>query len=226
MTSAKYFRFYIFFAILSFNTVNIFAIDGIKIHGAFAYLNGELNLYDDNIFELSSNIGIIYFEHTKTHLGLQYDLLKISVFYHKNADNNYDCMSFFNPTIYWNILSNKNNILGPFISINYLILENPLLNIYSLISKKELSEEKPPKFYFDKIDINAGIRVLWEPVWDDKHLPLWMIGSEFGYKYQNNKAGLYINFSINFQFWHTFPPENSLARGSSRGLLEGPLEAY
>jgi len=166
---------------------NLYADSEIKFYHTIAHIGGGVNYSTGRPFEYSASLGNFYIEHRKTHLGLEYELLRISIFYNENISDNNHNVSFFNPTLYWNILQKGKNILGPFVSINYLTLNNPLEIEY---------EEK--KFIYDDYIMNSGIKILWQPVWDIGFLPLWLIGCELGYKRKTNSSGFYFLFSLHF----------------------------
>ena len=184
------FIYCIIFTIFIFNPDNLYANDNFDFFYTVTNLNGGLNFFSDKPFEYSGGFGNFFFEHKKTHFGLEYEILKISVFYHENVYENYHRIYFFNPKFYWNILKNENNIFGPFISINYLTLENPF---DKFIFSKEFWD-----FKFNKIIINGGLSILWKiKIIEKSFLPMF-IGGEFGYKYNIDSHGIY--FRIFFHF--------------------------
>ena len=80
---------------------------------------------DDNIEICASLINLVI-EQKGINIGLEFNPLKYWDFYEfqneVEAKNNGERLSFINVNTYWDLIGNKNIILGPFVSMNYLFI--------------------------------------------------------------------------------------------------------
>ena len=143
----------------------------------------NINKMGNNV-ELSCSLININIEHRQLHFGIKYDPLQFSIFYHKDPIKNIDKIYFLNPTIYWNLLFNNNIILGPFVSINYLTLNNLLT-----FDKTRIN------LCFTEYMFTGGLKFTWRV---KKELVLFpnIINIDIGYKNISNIHYFYFFFGI------------------------------
>jgi hypothetical protein len=144
---------------------------------------------EDTNVELAIGIGEFYIEHKKLHFGLQYDLIRFSGFFYKEAERDLDRFYFFNPGVYWNLLFRDNMILGPFFQANCIIIDKFLYDL------TEGFQDKATTIRLNDYVLSAGIRFLWRLKGNNNILPR-AIKTEAGYKNTSGRHGIY--FKIEF----------------------------
>jgi hypothetical protein len=144
----------------------------------YGNFGGGMNVFpDENNFELSASLLNIFIEHNKTNIGLEVTPLK----YIANAINTQELdqgLYFLNGKLYWNPFDIKNIILGPFVSINYLKLEN-------------WSGFNTGGYLFD-----SGLEFLLKTYIEDWKYPFHIIGTEIGYRNISGRSGFYFNVNL------------------------------
>jgi hypothetical protein len=144
----------------------------------YGNFGGGMNVFSiGNNFELSASLFNIFFEHDKTNIGLEITPLK----YMANLTNRQEwnqSLYFFNCKLYWNPFDMKNIILGPFVSINCLKIEN-------------WSEFNASGYVF-----SSGLEFLLKTYIEKWKYPFHIIGTEIGYRNISGKNGFYFNVNL------------------------------
>ncbi|GHU99247.1 hypothetical protein FACS189483_08290 [Spirochaetia bacterium] len=138
-------------------------------------INFSSNEYD---FEVSISLINFFIEHDKTNIGLEISPLSYFANYSVTRQEWNQNLYFLNGSLYWNPFDIKNIILGPFVSINYLSIENWA------------------GFNANAYRFNAGLRFLLRIFVEDWERPFKIIGSEVGYSNILGKHSFY--FTVNF----------------------------
>jgi hypothetical protein len=144
-------------------------------YGSF---NMGMNVFsNESTFEFSASLLNLFVEHDKTNMGFEITPLKY-VYNSVNEENWNQNLYFLNGNLYWNPFDITNIILGPFISINYLGIENWT------------------KFSTTGYIFSSGLRFLLSTFIKDWNQPFRIIGSEAGYRNISGRHSFY--FNINF----------------------------
>jgi hypothetical protein len=145
-------------------------------YGSFS---GGMNLFSNGYaVALSAGLFNFFVEHDRTNIGLELSPLNYK------ANNAYDKLEwdqnlyFLNGNLYWNPFDIEHIILGPFVAINYLSVEN-----WS-------------KFNADNYVFSAGLRFLLRTYLKDWNYPFQIIGSEAGYRTISGKHSFYFTVSL------------------------------
>jgi hypothetical protein len=141
----------------------------------------------NNTHELSMSLLNIFLEHKNTNIGMEFNLLKYWIpinaqvgytnsqgAYINTQQGGHQRLNFINLNMYWNPFELKNIILGPFVSINYLTLNN-----WS-------------KFEFDNAIVSSGLRF---HLMANKY-PFQIIGGEVGYRNIYGNHNFYFNINV------------------------------
>jgi hypothetical protein len=141
---------------------------------------GGMNVFsNEHGPEFSAGLINVFAEHSKTHIGFEVTPLQYTADYSNALGKWKQNLYFLNGTFYWNPFNIKNVTLGPFVSVNYLSVEN-----WS-------------RFTTDRYVFNSGLRFLWGfPLEKDggrwKSL-MRIIGLETGYRNISGRHGFYFN---------------------------------
>jgi hypothetical protein len=145
----------------------------------YGNFGGGMNISQNKYnFELSAGLINFFIEHDKTNIGFEVSPLKYIANYSTNTHTWDQSLYFINGNLYWNPFDIKNIILGPFISINYLGIDN-------------WSE-----FSTDKYVFSTGLRFLLGTYIEKWKYPFQIIGSEAGYRNISGKHGFYFNINL------------------------------
>jgi hypothetical protein len=135
-------------------------------------------LKNDNYFEFGCTLGELFFTHKKTNIGLEVDTIKWSVYYYQNVEKNVMITWLYNSDIYWNMIKNKNIVLSPFISMQYLLFTTEKM-----------------KLDFGEFLFKGGIRFTW--MIGRIFLPP-AIGFEIGYKNEIKENEIYLKLRLSW----------------------------
>jgi hypothetical protein len=147
-------------------------------YGSFG---GGMNFFSNEYdFELSASLLNFFIEHDKTNIGLEISPLKYVAQYSVARQEWNQNLYFLNGNLYWNPFDIKNIILGPFVSVNYLSIENWA------------------GFNTNGYIFTAGLRFLLRIYVEDWERPFQILGSEVGYRNSSGKQSFYltVNFDI------------------------------
>jgi hypothetical protein len=145
-------------------------------YGSFG---GGMNVFPNkHNFEFSASLVNFFMEHDRTNIGLEITPLKYIANYSINTRRWDQSLYFLNGNLYWNPFDIKNIILGPFVSMSYLSIENWT------------------KFNTSGYIFNSGLRFLLTTYIKDWERPFHIIGSEIGYRNITGSHSFY--FSVNF----------------------------
>jgi hypothetical protein len=129
-------------------------------------------------FELSISIFNLFFEHKGTHIGIEYSPVKIINYYLADGGwNGY--FYFFNPNLYWNTFGFETIILGPFVSLNYIALNNTSAGIE-----------------WGNVLFNSGLRFFWRTGYGKYRYFIQKIGAEMGYRNDAGDHNFYLTINI------------------------------
>jgi hypothetical protein len=146
------------------------------IFGAFG---GGMNVFSNEYdFEVSAGLLNFFVEHGRTNIGFELSPLNYKMNYSANTRKWKGDLYFLNGNLYWNPFAIKNIILGPFVSINYL------------------SVDDSAKFNTDNYIFGSGLRFLLRTCLDDGKYPFQIIGSEVGYRNLSGKHSFYFTVSL------------------------------
>jgi hypothetical protein len=167
-----------------------------NLHGAefFDRFNRSVNLASISsgmnylaggpVFELSMSLGDLFFEHKGTNIGIELNMIKYSAFYFfSDMDDYIDTIFFINAGAYWNVFRKNNMLLGPFLSVQYLSLEN-------------IIKSMPVKFNAGDVLLSAGVKFSWNPRGRLAAWALDLIGCEAGYRTAFGKQGFYFTVKM------------------------------
>jgi hypothetical protein len=163
---------------------NVFSDTAVSID--IGDIEPQLAFYENvKYFELRYGIGSIFIENKSTGIGIEYDILKGSIYYYRDPNNNADKIYFFNPTLYWNIPGKKLFILGPFFSVNYFFYNNLLA--------KGIGEKEG---YWDLSEyiLDTGIKFVWKGR-ESRNIPF-TFGIKAGYRISSHGNDLIVSFQI------------------------------
>jgi hypothetical protein len=148
----------------------------------YGNFGGGMNIFSNEYnFEFSTSLLNLFIEHDKTNIGLELTPLKYMANYSIDAREWNQGLYFLNGNLYWNSFDIKNIILGPFISINYLKLENwSGLNTNGYI-------------------FSSGLRFLLRTYIEDWKYPFHIIGSEIGYRNISGRQSFYFNVNLDIR---------------------------
>jgi len=131
-----------------------------------------------NGFELSITIGNFFLEHQITHIGMEFNILKLIWDYRKEISQIQN-MHFLNLNLYWNPLNFDKMILGPFVSMNYITRNDEGIIDWNYMT------------------VRSGLRFFWRTNSHNYYKIFFQkVGVEAGYENRNGINGLYLN--INF----------------------------
>ena len=124
------------FSILIISNVNadINAENTVKFNWNFGNLGVGLNysVENDDTIEITGSLINLLFEHADLNIGLEFNPIKYSHFFKFQDEleeiSNRGHFSFINMNLYWDLIYDRKVLLGPFVSINYLII-NPSTGI-------------------------------------------------------------------------------------------------
>jgi hypothetical protein len=146
------------------------------IYGNFG---GGMNIFKNEYdFELSAGLINFFMEHDKTNIGFEVSPLKYIANYSVNTQKWDQNLYFINGNLYWNPFNIENIILGPFISISYLNIDN-------------WSEFSTKRYVF-----NTGLRFLLGTYIEKWKYPFQIIGSEIGYRNISGRHSFYFNINL------------------------------
>jgi hypothetical protein len=173
---------------------NIFPQNGAK-NFEFSWGVGTLGggtdfLNEDACFELSVSIGDFSFRHTKTNIGLEFNVFKTSFYYYldgNNSEKTFNKLFLLNPGVYWDVIRNRTITFGPFVSVDCLIV-NDLLTFDAARINFSPAETR----------INAGLRFLWKSEWLGNYFSLYILGAEAGYRNMAGNHNVYFTIKIIF----------------------------
>jgi hypothetical protein len=121
-------------------------------------------------------------EHDKTHIGFEVTPSQYTADYWDTPGKWEQNLSFLNGTLYWNPFNIKNIILGPFVSVNYLGVENR------------------SGFNTGRYVFSSGLRFLWgissAEAEDNWKLLLRITGVETGYRNISGRHSFYFNMGV------------------------------
>jgi len=146
-----------------------------------------MNVSDnDYTGEFIVTISKIIFEHKDLGLGFEINPCKFWYLYITNYDSDETTeeskFSFINTALYWDLLENKNVLLGPFVSINYLFINNSTgINMSEFIFSAGLCFS----FLFS-YKINADFRSYYPQ----------LINFELGYRNITGKSTIYFSLNV------------------------------
>jgi hypothetical protein len=145
----------------------------------FGNFGGGMNFFpDEHSSEVSAELINFFAEHDKTNIGFEITPLKYTARYSLDARRWDQSLYFFNGNIYWNPFAIENIILGPFVLLNYLSVENwSALNTTGYVFR-------------------SGLRFFLRTYMADGKYPFQIMGSEIGYKNISGKHGFYFNINL------------------------------
>jgi hypothetical protein len=165
-------------------------------YGSFG---GGMNVFSNEYdFELSVGLINFFIEHDKTNIGLEITPFKYMANYSVNRQEWNQNLYFLNGNLYWNPFNMKNIILGPFVSMNYLNVEN-----WS-------------RFHANEYIFSAGLRFLLRTYIKSWKQPFQIIGSEIGYRNISGKHSFYFNVNLDV----------TILAGLIVGILQGEASGY
>jgi hypothetical protein len=145
----------------------------------FGSFGGGMNFFSNEYdFELSAGLFNFFVEHYGTNIGFEISPLHYKMNYSVNAREWEGNLYFLNGNLYWNPFDIENIILGPFVSINYLNVDDS------------------SKFNTDNYVFGSGLRFLLRTYLNDGKYPFQIIGSEAGYRNISGKHSFYFNVSV------------------------------
>jgi hypothetical protein len=145
----------------------------------FGTLGGGMNYFsDDYNFELSASLLNNFIEYKRLNIGIELSPLNYKSFYSVNKQEWNQDIYFLNGNIYWNPFNFENIILGPFVSINYLNLQNWTA------------------FMPNNYSINSGLKFLLRTNIKKWGIPFQIIGSELGYRNISGEHSFYFNVNV------------------------------
>ncbi|MDR1105306.1 MAG: hypothetical protein LBL44_03015 [Treponema sp.] len=156
-------------------------------------------------FEMTIALGEIFIEHRVLHFGFEYQLIRFSGYFHRDAELDIDKLFFLNPLFYWNLLFRDNMILGPFVSANYIIVENFM---YDLTDGQPFKfnqirdGRRPDNLTALKLDVflfSAGLRFLWRIRWGNYIIPR-TLKFDAGYRNYSGKHAFFLNLGFSAPF--------------------------
>jgi hypothetical protein len=149
--------------------------DSFEFRLNYGNVTGGMNFFSNEYdFEASISLINLFIRHSKTNIGFEVTPLKYIANYSVNMQKWNQNLYFLNGNLYWNPFNIENIILGPFVSINYLSVEN-------------WSE-----FNTNGYILSSGVRFLLK----DWKQPFQIIGSEIGYRNISGKHSFYLNLSL------------------------------
>jgi hypothetical protein len=154
------------------------ADEGFEFGIDYGSLTVGMNVFpNESSFEFSAGLLNLFIEHDRTNMGLEITPLKyvLNSIDEKNIEEN---LYFLNGNLYWNPFDIKHIILGPFVSINYLSIEN--------WTKMSTSD-----YIF-----SSGLRFLLTSPFKDWKAPSRIIGSEIGYRIISGRHSFYFNINL------------------------------
>ena len=144
---------------------------------------------DETYHEFSISMANIFVEHYKTNIGFMISPFKFIGNILIDGYYDFDYLYFLNAGFYWNPLDSRNIIFGPFVSINYLSIEN-----WSGFNNK--------RYIF-----NTGLQLIWRTHIKDGRFPLRILGSEVGYRNISGRDSFYFTINLDLSilalFWLT-----------------------
>lgn len=145
----------------------------------YGNFGGGMNVFSNEYnFELSASLVNFFVEHDKTNIGLEISPLKYIAYDSVDTQEWHQSLYFLNWNLYWNPFDIKNIILGPFVSINYLSIEN-----WVGLSAKDYT-------------FSSGLRFLLRTYIEDWKQPFHIIGSETGYRNISGRHSFYFNVNL------------------------------
>jgi hypothetical protein len=117
--------FIILFSLITINANAEYIFD-------FSWNFGSLGLgmnyssYDNDSIEATASIFNLIIEHKDTNIGLEFNPIKFWTvhYFQDEVEIKYERISFINSNLYWDLILNKSILFGPFVSINYLFVNN------------------------------------------------------------------------------------------------------
>jgi hypothetical protein len=175
---------FLFFIVLNnlngaefFNRFN-FSLNLASISSGMNYIAGA------PVFELSMSLGDLFLDHKETNIGIELNIIKYSTFYFfSDTDDYIDRITFINAGTYWNVFRKNNMLLGPFLSVQYLALEN-------------IIKSAPMKFNAGGILLSAGLKLSWNPRGKLAAWALDSVGCEAGFRTVFGDHGFYLTVKI------------------------------
>jgi hypothetical protein len=170
----------IVFVIFSHNIYTQETVKGdIEFNLNYGSFGGGINFFSNGYnFELSASLVNIFIEHNKTNIGFETTPVKYITNYSINTQKWDQSLYFLNGNMYWNPFDIKNIILGPFVSINYLSIDNW------------------EKFSTTEYIFSSGLRFLLRTYIEDWKQPFHIIGSEIGYRNISGRHIFYFNVNL------------------------------
>jgi hypothetical protein len=154
------------------------ADEGFEFEIDYGSIGGGINIFsNESSFEFSVSLLDFFMEHDRTNIGLEITPLKY-VFNSVNENSIDENLYFLNGNLYWNPFDIKHIILGPFVAINYLSIEN--------WTKMSTSD-----YIF-----SSGLRFLLAFPINDWKQPFRIIGSEIGYRSISGRHSFYFNINL------------------------------
>ncbi|MDR0600837.1 MAG: hypothetical protein LBG42_00510 [Treponema sp.] len=156
-------------------------------------------------FEMAIALGEFFIEHKTLHFGFEYELIRFSGYFHRNSDLDIDKFYFLNPGLYWNLLFRNNIILGPFVSANYLVVENFMYDFTDgqpFRFNQSRDSQNPYNLTALKLNeflFSAGIRFLWRIGWKTFFLPK-TVKCEIGYRNHSGRSGFFAGLGFSAPF--------------------------
>ncbi|WP_461256441.1 hypothetical protein [Treponema sp. R80B11-R83G3] len=153
-------------------------IDGFDVFWNAGSFSGEYNFLTNN-FETSMTIINFFLEHQNTHIGMEFNIVKLIWDYYRKEENWIQNLHLLNLNLYWNPLDFDKIILGPFVSMNYITQNNDGV------------------FDWNYITFRSGLRFFWRSASHDYYKIFFQkIGMEAGYENKNGINGFYVNINI------------------------------
>jgi hypothetical protein len=167
----------------------------------YGNFGGGINIFKNEYgFELSAGLINFFIEHDKTNIGFEVSPLRYIANYSVNTRKWDQNLYFINGNLYWNPFDIENIILGPFISINYLGIDN-----WS-------------KFNINRYVFDSGLRFLLGTHIGKWNYPFQIIGSEVGYRNISGKHSFYFNINLDISILVWFIA--SILREEGKDVIE------
>ncbi|MDR1419868.1 MAG: hypothetical protein LBI86_05800 [Treponema sp.] len=156
-------------------------------------------------YEMTIGLGEFLIEHRKLHFGFEYQFIRFSGYFHRDAELDIDKLYFLNPGFYWNLLFRDDMILGPFVSANYIVVENFMYDFTDgqpFKFNQTRDGRQPDNMTALKLDaflFSAGLRFLWRIRWGSYFIPR-TLKLDAGYKNYSGKHAFFLNLGFSAPF--------------------------
>jgi hypothetical protein len=174
----------------------------------FGSFGGGMNFISKD-FNLSSSLINFFIGHEKTNIGIEINPIKYTANFSYLMQEWNQNLYFINGNLYWNIFGIKSMIFGPFISINYLSVEN-----WS-------------NFNANDYIFSSGIRFFSLTRFKNffsMDMPFQIIGSEIGYRNISGRHNFYFNVNIDISWLFALTVWTAKAMGDN--LIEEHERKY